>query len=283
MPDIRNYPRNLGAGWAFGLAGYALMFGGFFIFIIGYGNDSGLLMLAGIGVLVGGGLMRNRGMKHRYKRAEEVLAEDDRDPVLYLRSFDMEQQDNTFLRFLKDIFAGRALAGGESAWGPMEQEQLAGYMNMAGPYIAIGRPGESLPERGPAWLYITDDDWQSVVSDYLRRARMVVVRIGKSEGLMWEVDQIRALCNPFRVLFILPQSKGEYRQFCAWADEVFARAMPPKLPRSRLVMFSKRWEPVEVPVRDKLVDTLAPFFKQNRVRLPKAWDTRGRAEDLDAP
>jgi hypothetical protein len=55
--------------------------------------------------------------------------------------------------------------------------------------VEIGRPGEPLPELGAARLHIADDRWQAEVLSLMDRAALVVLRIDRSRGVVWEIDQ----------------------------------------------------------------------------------------------
>ena len=83
-----------------------------------------------------------RARKHKTVAAQQLIARDTRPPVLYLRSFG------------DDSTAGRVVGGGHllfSGWTlgfSTEEEQLSSAFSAIGPFIAIGKPGEKLPELG---------------------------------------------------------------------------------------------------------------------------------------
>jgi hypothetical protein len=116
--------------------------------------------------------------------------------VLYLRSFAEDSVTaesrprglNKFLSALKT-----------------EEEQLAAAVAPVGPLVAIGRPGETLPELGALRLYVSDDQWQDVVIRWLKSARLVILRVaGNTEGLRWEISQAARLVPPERLVLLLP-------------------------------------------------------------------------------
>lgn len=45
-----------------------------------------------------------------------------------------------------------------------EEEELAAVMNEIGPFVAIGCPGEELPELGAYRIYVQREDWREEVS-----------------------------------------------------------------------------------------------------------------------
>jgi hypothetical protein len=44
-----------------------------------------------------------------------------------------------------------------------EEEYLRAEILKAGPFVAVGRPGDPLPQLGANRLYVDDADWQAAV------------------------------------------------------------------------------------------------------------------------
>jgi TM2 domain-containing membrane protein YozV len=118
--------------------------------------------------------------------ADQAMARDPRPPVLYLRSFADD---------------GAALMGDQSWWMRRgasvtalvtPEQEMADILDAVGPVVAIGKPGEPLPELGAARLYVSDEQWQAKVQELMRLASLVVVRLGSSPGLLWEIEQALA-------------------------------------------------------------------------------------------
>lgn len=132
---------------------------------------------------VGMWLLR-RSRRHEAVSAAQAMADDPRPPVLYLRSF---QDDGSVLLEDRGIPGTRALT---RAVSPMSsEEELADILQRIGPVVAIGKPGETLPELGAARLYVDHDKWQAEVGALMRRAALVAVRVGRSPGVLWEIGQ----------------------------------------------------------------------------------------------
>lgn len=156
-----------------------------------------LAALAWVCAGLGFAVMR-RGRRQEATSADEAMALDPRPPVLYLRSFqdDDEVALNEYgFRFLRRIL--RWLV-----WATPEQE-LATLLDRVGPVIAIGKPGEELPELGAARLYVSHAQWQDAVAALMRRAALVVVRVGASPGVLWEIEQALRTLPRQRLLFVL--------------------------------------------------------------------------------
>ena len=123
----------------------------------------------------------------------ESVQSPDRPPVLYLRSFEDDER-------------GARMKGSLT-----EEEHLAKVLSQIGPFLAIGRPGEGLPELGASRIYVNDSDWQSTVQDLLRNARLVIIRTGRTMGLGWEIEQAVRVLTP-QQLVLLVDSAGELRE-----------------------------------------------------------------------
>lgn len=86
-------------------------------------------------------------------------------------------------------------------------------MKEVGPFVAIGRPGEPLPELGAARVYVGDTEWQDRVRQLMSSAQLVVLRGGGTAGLQWEVQNVFANVSPERIVFLLPYDPEQYEVF----------------------------------------------------------------------
>jgi hypothetical protein len=71
-------------------------------------------------------------------------------------------------------------------------------MNEIGPFIPFGAPNEAVPEVGAACLYAAESEWQNAVQYLLGRARLVVLRIGRTEGFWLGANEHRQLSETAR-------------------------------------------------------------------------------------
>lgn len=150
--------------------------------------------------------------------AEVLLAADQRPPVLYLRSFDQDERasdvdwdvgSNTLLLSAFWPLALYRLI--KESRGSSEEDHWTSAMARVGPVIAIGAPGQ-LPFSGAARIYVDDKDWQERVLNLMRRAELVVVVGGVTDGLWWEISQaLRS--SPERLVFMLPNDTHAYEAF----------------------------------------------------------------------
>jgi hypothetical protein len=144
--------------------------------------------------------------------ALEALASDPRKPVLYLRPFREDelaaQRGKTFLRLRS------------------EEEALAKVMNEIGPFICVGKPNESLSEVGAFRMYMSEEKWQEKVRDLMDRAQLVVLRVGWTDGFLWEVAQMTQSDSPQRVVLLITGTKEDYEAFRKMTQAYFPYPLP---------------------------------------------------------
>lgn len=130
--------------------------------------------------------------------AHTLLAQDQRPPVLYFRSFTADRTT------AKGVTIGAYVT---------EEEQLAKTVQGVGPFVAIGEPGESLPDIGAARFYVPDEEWRRAVHDLLSKASLVILRLGSSPGFTWEFETALRLRRPEQLLLLVPRDEHLYEDF----------------------------------------------------------------------
>jgi hypothetical protein len=222
-------------GWPLRILGIVLMLGAAGLAIGASGvlvAGEGALKAAAIPIMAVAGVLAPTGVaawrharQHLALTAAEALGRDPRPPVVYLRSFRDDR-----------------LAGEERRIDPRfarsysEEEQFAMAMGRIGPFVAVGRPGEHLPQLGAARVYVTDERWQETVAALIAQARLVALRIGGSKGLRWEVERAVRMLSPDRLLLLVPPGEYGYEAFRAWAGGYFPHGLPDyEAPRKRRV------------------------------------------------
>jgi hypothetical protein len=152
-----------------------------------------LLVLAGVWLLSNclyrtGQDWYKQGKHRSAPSAESLMSKDPRPPVLYLRSF----QDDPIAAQGELHYSIPGPHGSQplSLVAETEEEQLAQVMNEIGPFVALGRPGEMLPEIGAARTYTSNDEWQSKVLNLMGQAKLVVLRAGDTSSFLWEFEAV---------------------------------------------------------------------------------------------
>ena len=121
-------------------------------------------------------------------------------PVVYLRSF---HDDDLTLPCVASARRPWIEVLGLRAREPFE-EAMAWELASYGPVIAIGRPGGRRASLGAALEHLADDAWQRVIADRLAAARAVIVTIGATEGLAWELDHLARAGHLGKTTFLVP-------------------------------------------------------------------------------
>jgi hypothetical protein len=91
------------------------------------------------------------------------------------------------------------------------EETIGAELTRAGPFVAIGKPGERLPQLGAHRLYVGDADWQNVVTSYITRAEPIILIAGTTTWVSWELANIVALGRMNRLLIVFPRSTDAER------------------------------------------------------------------------
>jgi hypothetical protein len=207
-------------------AGAALLIVGAILgFVVGHlpqpvGAGSILFGLLTVVLLLSGGFLFWRGRQHAARMMVLNGANLSQPFVLYLRDF--RSDPSTLKQVLSGLLTSALMAGLTT-----EEEQLAEVMQPLGQLLAIGRPGEELPTPGAMRMYASDDEWHDLVSARMRDARLVVIRAGSGEGLLWEFKRAAELVDRERLLFLMIRMKREpYRFFRQTVNALFDVRLP---------------------------------------------------------
>jgi hypothetical protein len=177
--------------------------------------------------------------------AVDVLRDDARSPVLFLRGFSADRDD--FLsRWIK---RPAALAGWRKDDGVTHEEKLVHALRSIGPVVAIGRPGEKWPTLGAARLYVADAHWRETVQRLASEAALTVIQLGDSPGLWWEVEHAIETLPPERLLLYLPtatEGKAEeaYQAFRLRAKAMHPQDLPPSCGDAAFIAFDRAWRAI---------------------------------------
>lgn len=164
---------------------------------------------------------------------EEVLANDSRSPVLYLRAFVQESQ--FFVIGPKSEYAANA-----KSWHAMQatEEQNIGikfeeYLGEAlsrsiGPFVALGSPEDYLPPEGALRTYADDSHWKELFHRFAEQSACMVAEAGKSSNLRWEFMQIRRKGLQAKLFVFTAFSRSGYRlQWAFWNLLWFLKGIRP--------------------------------------------------------
>lgn len=251
------------------ILGLGIWLGGFLLGT-SIGGRSGGMVGAGLGAALG--MMGYSYVKRALQRAQKLrvsVAQPSRDRrpiVLYLRGFDSdpitEQPTSSFEQ-------------------TTEEEHLARLMEEIGPFVAVGHPEEPLPPLGARRLYLPQDEWKPRVTAMMRQARFVILRLGQTGGLLWEVTTAVEILDPNQLILLVPKGQSAIHALLHEVSKVFPRALPSlafsdaeTLPAGSLVglvYFEKGWVPKFVEFEDPPLGTESmiegPFPAAVRIAL----------------
>ena len=187
------------------------------------------------------------GRKERAARSAAAIVADPRPPVVYFRGF----ADDALLEDTNVVEGFIQLT--------TEEEQYAMVLSRIGPFVAIGDPRERLPDLGAARIYVGDGNWREVVEALLDRARLVVLRLSSSEGLLWELRTVIARNDPGKLLLLIPGPPDQYPAMREFANKSLPKPLPASLPRggsfkkmstiASIARFGLDWTPELLPIR----------------------------------
>jgi hypothetical protein len=157
------------------------------------------LTIFGIGFasLITAPLAFHRFRRHRQPSAEQLLGSDTRAPVLWLRSF---ADDDLVLRDWDPGLQGTS--------DRTLEDVLTSDMWTYGPVVAVGAPGEKLPRLGASRGYFDDTKWHEAVAHWMAQACVIVLVIGKSKWIVWELENAIKHRYLSKLILVFPPKSG---------------------------------------------------------------------------
>ncbi len=183
-----------------------------------------------------------RARRHAMTRATDLARLKSNDAVIvYLRSF---ADDRLKMR-------ARAANGRwwlESVLRVSFEEVVVDHLWRVAAVIAIGRPGEKLAPLGAAREWVSADAWQPTVEHIVTQARLVVLVLGRTEGVAWEFAKLKELGCLHKLVLLVPPVKSAELQ-ARWG----ALALPSTVDvqRARAIVFPDAVSPHVLTAHDR--------------------------------
>ena len=169
----------------------------------------------------------------------EVLEKDQLPPILYLRSFQADRHANSKAKKIRLDSLDNLLTARHS-----NEQEVGNLMKKVGPMIAIGKPGEHLATLGAARLYVSDDHWKEVVESLIGISTIVILKLGKTEGLHWELTHLFGQ-KIKEVVLLLPESDDPHREsIYQYFRERYSNLLPAPIPITS-ENYKVLWMPME--------------------------------------
>lgn len=132
--------------------------------------------------------------------APEAMAADSRPMVLYLRSFGDDRLRMRAHRSGRHSFVERIGPGRRDFVEEIFVDKLWRY----GPVVAVGQPQETQPPIGAAREQLSERQWRNTVERRMSKAALIVVMLGRTAGLAWEIETLVRLRLWHKVLLVFP-------------------------------------------------------------------------------
>jgi hypothetical protein len=166
----------------------------------------GFIAAATLLALAPGTMLHGKRLVAECRKAEasEWMERSDVPIVLYLRSFAADA--------VPEMPAAYTIAGVGLPPLSTEEEHLARAVGGVGGFLAIDRPDEDLPH--PGALRVTPGpSWKATATRLMRRAELVIIRVGNGPCLWWEVAKALRTVPRERLVFLVPGDDAVWRQF----------------------------------------------------------------------
>lgn len=183
--------------------------------------------------------------------ARSVMTQDGRRPVLYLRPF---VEDHKILTDRVDPWLSQDGERGLSV------DDCLLSLNAIGPLVCIAEPSPN-PGMHPIGAYRDEagmGSWQARVLEMLDKSCLVVMALGDSPGIEWEIGQVRKRTSSGSLLLFLPPrgeparsredrervARAAYGHFQLLIQKHFDIVLPPPTQSTYFIGFDARGQPV---------------------------------------
>ncbi len=182
----------------------------------------------------------------------QVTKIDKRSPVLFLRPFN-EDQSRTY-----DV-----ISIGESTVNIQgTSEEFLLVLNAIGPLVSIGEPNwisriGAYPH-GAYRVFVEHQNWQRKVEELLGKSSLVVLTVGESAGIEWEIEAVKNNVNHTALLLYLPprptdaltkkgrakKEKMIYEEFKTMIEKRFPIHLPDFQETIHIIGFKENGDPI---------------------------------------
>lgn len=152
----------------------------------------------------------------------EVISKDDRPSVLYLRPF--IQEEESFLELTSYLELTK-----REAWSyisnPFQRVTFEIFFSKEitksiGPFIALGNPEDYATPDGAARMYMDDRGWMKQFKDLSFRAACILMEMGQSENLKWELKFLREDSLQEKLFIITRPRKKKWSKINFYIDRI---------------------------------------------------------------
>ncbi|MCM1429717.1 MAG: hypothetical protein NC097_07990 [Clostridium sp.] len=135
-------------------------------------------------------------------------------PIIFLRSFEIDKYPLSGYTFDENI--------------------CRRFSQTTFPIISLSDPNDYLPTGGSLKIQSFDDKWKDAIIQLFKACRAVVIFEGRSEGLKWEIQNIKKYINPNQLFIVTPPKKY-------WDATWFRGGIANKKSKEYRYVFDKLW------------------------------------------
>lgn len=109
----------------------------------------------------------------------------------------------------------------------------------------VGNPKETLPSWSADWYYYDNSKWQDSVLKMMFKAKLIIIIVGTTESVSWEIQQLFALRYLTKTLFLIPppslySDDEEFMEETAENDDIIERSKDVEIRVSVLASSAKK-------------------------------------------
>lgn len=162
--------------------------------ILTMAGGAAVAFLAGSPLLLSSRAMYRSAERYFQHNADYILKQDDRKRILLLRSH--EQDLLTIEPRIGSLLSLKTRSTLE--------EIIALELKMHGPFVALGNNDEEKPPLGANRQYFNNQSWKDIVSIQMANSRFIVLVIGLTEGVIWEIKRAIELDVVSKLIIVFP-------------------------------------------------------------------------------
>jgi hypothetical protein len=129
---------------------------------------------------------------------QDVIRDDPRKPILFLRSF---REDQRLLEPSMRSLLAKALRLKNRR--RTLDEIVLDAASPIGPVLALAAPGEEIAPLGAARLHVDDTIWQNTIRGLAQSSRAVILCLDEGRGVLWELEHLLTAGHAIKTLCLL--------------------------------------------------------------------------------
>jgi hypothetical protein len=216
VPGPRLPPASKAKATLFLIAGFLWFFG--LAFVRNYAEAQHQMQVFGLAIAAGF-MFLIRARHNLQPDFQTVVSDDPRPPILFLRSF-ADDKNVTEGSHAENIFNNLGFIG----YGFFDfslESRLAAHFSEFGPFIAVGQPKDKSPHLGAIRAHLSEDEWRASVLRWFAASRLVLMLLGTTKWVSWELQTLIDLGHARKTLLIFPPlSTGPSRKLSGRAERM---------------------------------------------------------------